>query len=99
MNEKLTPTNYLRNTAQPIMESGKIHGIDKKHYCDVLEMEYITIASEYARWSKWPGENSHVRPVAVEYIRDRYLKLCVHGDPNKPDYSLLKGRDYYFSKD
>jgi hypothetical protein len=34
------------------MESEKIHGIDKKHYCDVLEMEYITIASEYARWSQ-----------------------------------------------
>ena len=97
MNKIDHPQPQLRNIANPIMESEKIHGFDKKHYCDVLEMEYITIASEYARWSKWPGENTLKRPVAVEYIRDRYLKLCVHGDPNKPDYSLLKGRDYYFS--
>jgi hypothetical protein len=99
MNEKLTPPNQPTPTLHHIMESEKIHGFDKKHYCDVLEMEYITIASEYARWSKWPGENALKRPAPVEYIRDRYLKLCVHGDPNKPDYSLLKSRDDYFSKD
>lgn len=95
----MTPTQQLTNTAQLIMESEKIHGIDKKQYCDVLEMEYITIASEYARWSKWPGENALKRPAAVEYIRDRFLKLCVHGDPNIPPYSLLKSRDDYFSKE
>lgn len=80
------------------MASETIHGFEKKHYCDVLEMEYITIATEYARWSKWPGEDGHKLPKAVEYIKDRYLRLCVHGDPNIPPYHLLKGRDHYFSK-
>jgi hypothetical protein len=47
------------------MASETIHGFEKKHYCDVLEMEYITIASEYARSSKWPGENSHKLPKAL----------------------------------
>jgi hypothetical protein len=80
------------------MSSETIHGFEKKHYCDVLEMEYITIASEYARSKHWSGEASHPLPKAVEYIKDRYVRLCVHRNPNIPPYPLLKGRDHYFSK-